>query len=136
MTNKNYMQEVANMLGVELGEKFNIILLHGIEAKFNPYKFTLEGLFDRDNGYQGDYVTPLLRGIYTIEKTPFRPKEYEQYYYVGETGVICAIIWRSTSFDYYRFNARNCFRTEEEAERNKERIVKEMKYEYENWRGC
>ena len=75
---KNYMKNVAKMLGVELGEEFKI-------GNFSTlYKFTERGLFFKDNegwNYNCDYtLDDLLIGDVEIEKLPWQPKRGEKYY--------------------------------------------------------
>ncbi|MDD3123935.1 MAG: hypothetical protein PHC62_10600 [Candidatus Izemoplasmatales bacterium] len=48
-------------------------------------------------------------------------------------GVIRSTNWLGYAVDYYYYNARNCFRTEEEiTDEIKQRILQEMKGKYEN----
>lgn len=65
----NYMEQLAQMLGVELGEEFN---LEGIEYK---YKFTKDGLLygrEEDNKWYRlcDDLSGILTGRYEIVKQP------------------------------------------------------------------
>ena len=68
---KNYMPEVAKMLGVEIEEPFDVLDEDGEVRDCSPYKFTNETMVD----YAGDEVNSwllhcLLDGKYTIKKTP------------------------------------------------------------------
>lgn len=76
---KNYMADVAKMLGMELGHIFKI---EGDSKTL--YKFTTEGLvyyseiFEswRHAGDYGDYnLIQLLRGSMIINQLPWKPKE-------------------------------------------------------------
>lgn len=69
---KNYMKEVAEMLGVELGEKFEIE-----NATCNPCYITEAGLYDCDDDYRGGFLICLLNGETEIEKTILTKKEKE-----------------------------------------------------------
>ena len=60
MTN---MEKVAEMLGVEIGEEFNVETLH-----CNPYKFTDEGLTDYNGDIESMVLGYLLHGKLKIEK--------------------------------------------------------------------
>ena len=60
----NKMKEVAQLLGVELGEKFSI---KGF--LYNPYHFDKNGLIDRNRKEHTDILAGLLTVIYVIEKT-------------------------------------------------------------------
>lgn len=80
---KNYMQDVARMLGVELGEEFKI-------KDFEPvYKLTDYGLCVKVDSVEwhemsGDSFIQLIKGDYEIIKLPWQPKKGDEYYYPGE----------------------------------------------------
>ena len=121
---KNYMSNIAKMLGVELGEEF--VLNTGYCD--TRYKFTHDGLAVQceKNGvwYRArDVEEGLLFGKFEIVKLPWKPKESEPYWYVG---------WRKHGEEWdirpYRTvytctspcstmatDAGNCFKTLEEA---------------------
>lgn len=67
---KNYMKEVAEMLGVELGEKFEIE-----NATCNPCYITEAGLYDCDDDYRSGFLICLLNGEREIKKTILTEKE-------------------------------------------------------------
>ena len=46
---KNYMPEVAKVLGVEIGEKFNIVGNDGDSIEFSPYNI-MEEMFVNNMG--------------------------------------------------------------------------------------
>jgi hypothetical protein len=130
----NYMPEVLKILGVEVGEKFNIK-----EFALNPYQFDEEyNLIDMEFYEKNRLVQKLLIGKIEIEKLPWKPKEGEYYYYVDVMGLnaeteIGRFTWVFDGYDYLNFNVGNCFRTEEEITPEiKERILREMKGKYEN----
>lgn len=78
---KNYMQDVARMLGLELEEEF----------KFRDYnnldyygKITDKGVYIRsevkkDWRYDGTVLQEILTGLCKIEKLPWQPKKGEVY---------------------------------------------------------
>lgn len=78
---KNYMQDVARMLGLELEEEF----------KFRDYnnldyygKITDKGVYIRsevkkDWRYDGTVLQEILTGLCKIEKLPWQPKRGEVY---------------------------------------------------------
>ena len=72
----NNMEKVAEMLGVELGEKFVIEF-----ASWNPFTLTKDGLFDNNEKEKYERLTELLTGRNTILRPPFQPKQWERYYY-------------------------------------------------------
>ena len=69
---KNYMQDVANILGVELGEEFKL------DGRKTKYKFTENGLYfyAPDGWWQcSNVLLPrILRGNVEIVKLSWQPK--------------------------------------------------------------
>lgn len=48
---KNYMPEVAKVLGVEIGEEFDVIYETGQKSDWGSYKITLDGLVDESGNW-------------------------------------------------------------------------------------
>jgi len=71
---ENKMKEVAQLLGVELNEEFNVKKC----CRGNPYKFTKEGLYNRDGYLSDDMFRYLITGKLEIEKPilTYKEKEY------------------------------------------------------------
>lgn len=69
---KNYMKEVAEILGVELGEKFVIE-----NMSCNPCYIDENGLYDCDDDYRGGLLISLLNGETEIKKPILTDKERE-----------------------------------------------------------
>ena len=122
----NYMAEIAKMLGVELGERFNITNCRG------DYYFT-DSDFKRDGDELAFYSTlySILNGTYTIKRKPWKPEDNENYWYIDENGEAWSgEAWRnrfddceyaSDHMNYYKLG--NCYRTREEAEANRDKWV-------------
>lgn len=112
---KNYMQDVAKMLGVELGEEFKI-------GNFSTlYKFTERGLFFKDNegwDYTCDYtLDDLLRGDAEIEKLPWQPRKGDKYYSPSSYfKYVDVALWGGYSTDFALKEAGMAFKTKEECE--------------------
>ena len=107
----NKMKELAGIFGLELGEEFTI---NGRSSEYYPYVFTEDGLVDKD----GDGVPipiDLLRGVYTIEKLPFRPEEGQRYYTFGLCLTVISRHWTRCNYDMERKLLGIVFRTEQEA---------------------
>jgi hypothetical protein len=127
----NYMPEVLAILGVEVGEKFNIK-----NSAFNPHYFDEDYCIkdkdgDKVNGTY--YIETLLKGKDEIEKLAWKPEYRENYFYIIDLHTILLTTWTGTSDDYCRYNNNNVFRTDEEiTEEIKQRILREMKGKYEN----
>ncbi|WP_133967322.1 hypothetical protein [Eubacterium limosum] len=124
---KNYMPEVARMLGVEIGEPFDAIVENGITSPCGPFYFD-ENWKIRDNN---DGIVPywflekILIGEYTLQKRPWRPKEGEGYYYIRSTD---GFLSRSTfhnvdADDLALLNMGNCFPSKEAAEAAKPEML-------------
>lgn len=111
---KNYMADVAEMLGVELEEEFmipNKAVILKISAKDGlMYKF-------KDEGEWQSGASDLLMGEVEIVKLPWKPKFKEGYYYpcTYEQEVFYAL-WVGSTLNYAMYNLGMCYRTREEAE--------------------
>ena len=126
----NYMKQiVTDILGLywddekNESEEFKIINVAG------KYKITQNGCVKDTRGPTEDdyFLKYLLNGNFEIEKIPWKPKEGERYYLVNENRDITFskndyIIW-----DASLIKCGWAFRTKEEAEANKERVLKEMR---------
>ena len=112
---KNYMADVAKLLGIELDEEFMVTEDDSI------YKLTKDGLeYKSDNGnwhYANDVFLNLLDGTIEIVKLPWRPKKGDEYYYPGEgLNSICRALWDNTVFGFAYKEAGLIFKTYEECE--------------------
>ena len=126
----NYMPEVLKMLGVEVGEEFNVA-----NWCSNPYKFdkNYELRTKYNSAVESSNLFNLLKGICEIEKLPWKPKDGENYWCVIANGDKVKVLWCGYMKDFYLYNAGNCFRTHEEiTDEIKQRILSEMKGKYEN----
>ena len=144
MENKNYMKEVATLLGVELEEEFRIIDQDGRD--FGICVITDEGIGrkiilteEEGDSYLMDIssttMTYLLTGTYKIEKLPFKPELGDLYWAptIDIDGEINAhnFMWEDIVYDYLAYHLGLCFRTKEEAEQNKDKL-KEIIDNYES----
>lgn len=116
---KNYMAEVAKMLGVELGEEFNLKDCSGEAESTNRFKITMDGLHEFwDNTWMHhDWIGDLLIGEYEIVKLPWKPKKGDDYYFPSVADKNVDIYdWRGDNFDYAIKALGMCYRTRKEAE--------------------
>ncbi|MGL4687045.1 MAG: hypothetical protein ACRCVY_09870 [Commensalibacter sp.] len=119
---KNIMPEVAALLGVEIGEEFDIP-----QGIYNPHKITEEGVFDSNGKIKEHRMNRLLTGEWTIIKKPWKPKDGDCAYYVDMKGGIHHTIFASDYvFDHALIHSGNGFRTFEEAEANRETIMEKF----------
>lgn len=108
---KNHMNEIAALLGVELDEEFII-------EDYGTYVLTWKGLMRKDGAVQGLILTLLLTGELKIRRKPWKPIKDEIYYYVAEDGLTWGAEWIDNDVDRMRYKLGNCYRTKEEAEAN------------------
>lgn len=113
---KNYMQDVARMLGVELGEEFNV---SGCGQTL--YKLTEDGLSclvcDKWEEQADFAFMALIKGKYKIIKLPWRPKYDEKYYRPGlKFTKVLSEFWNNTVADFAYKETGMVFRTAEECE--------------------
>ncbi|MCB6569503.1 hypothetical protein LI142_08315 [Eubacterium limosum] len=115
---KNYMPEVAKMLGVEIEEPFDVLDEDGEVRDCSPYKFTNETIVNCLGHEANSWpLLCLLEGKYTIKKRPWRPKEGELYWLVTIGGLLkYDYFWRDSLGSLTLLNMGNCFPTKEAAE--------------------
>lgn len=139
---KNYMADVARMLGVELEEEFNIVASNVyIDCMLVRYMLNTKGLFyysEARKSWQSaaDFILlELLTGKKTIRQLPWKPKQNGFYYcvrwYMEQNGK-----WRIEAKeerysrlcanDNMRVDVCNCFKTREDAEEQKYEIFKRL----------
>lgn len=111
---KNYMQDVARMLGVELGEEFKI------DGSNLIYKFFENGLYFRsiEGWLPAIYqFLDLIKGGLEIVKLPWKPKNGDKYYFPGDGFTITSrAIWCDSTLEYALKEAGMIFRTKAECE--------------------
>ena len=134
--NKNYMSKVAEMLGVELGEEFNLVDKDGKPSAYNPYHIEEGGFIDCTGDDDAGFLAALLTGDFEIVRKPWKPKDGDEYYYIDVFGHAIKISYvRNDNSDCMKLRMGNCFRTREEAELNKERWLEYIKQEPDfSWR--
>ena len=83
---KNYMQDVARMLGVEPGEKFEVVIPDEKEHQPVRYQFNCNqfGCWETQGGLSGfhvhwDLLLMILCGQAYIKKLPWQPRKGEVY---------------------------------------------------------
>lgn len=111
------MPEIARMLGVEIGEPFDVFDEDGEIKGCGPYRFTDETIVNCDDeGAPIWLLHYLLCGKNTLQKRPWRPKAGGRYWLVFADGSVeqFGFIIGDTG-DLARLNMGNCFPTEEAA---------------------
>ena len=113
--NNNYMNEIAEMLGVSLNESFQI------DGCVNSYTLTEDGLIDCCGELDNQMLALLLAGKAKVVEKPWKPKLGDMYYYLAiqdDCIYIEKTHWLNVSPDYELYHMGNFFRTSEEAMRN------------------
>lgn len=136
---KNLIPEIAQMLGVEVGEEFKI---KGADTDYNEYTY-----FFADSGLKVKFdkhpdvipstafaaVPDLLNGNAVVIKLPWKPKECEDYYTFGKSFGKWSVLkshWSNHPFDLALLDKGWIFRTYDEAETALPAVAKEMGVEY------
>ena len=125
----NYYKQIAEMLGVKLGEKFKIKYHSSLEARDeSEYYLTENGLYNADTAMISQWTfTSILRGRAEIVKMPWKPEYDERYWlYSANLEEACSDIFTKKSYNFSSWKIGNCFRTKEEGF-NEEKIVKAVK---------
>lgn len=126
----NHMAEVAKMLGVELGEEFEIVFPNNPNCHATAVLYESGLNIQKHNLANQDFwhltaLTNILNGTYTIKRKPWKPKNAEYFSSVTPEGGIFSDRWRDGAWDHSNlYKIGNCYRTEEEAEANHDKWVK------------
>lgn len=120
------MEYLKQYLGVVDGEEFDVYDEYGDCIEDCPYHFSGNQFINKRHLVDDIAVYDLLTGEYTIKKRPFVPKERETYYFC-DCDVICHGKNNYNAVDIAMIKCGWVFRTREEAEANKERVLAEMK---------
>lgn len=114
---KNCMEEVAHLLGVELGEEFRINLCPNVLFKFdmNGILAQQEGEYSWHSANHG-ILQELIYGSFDIIKLPWKPKVGNTFWsYYCEDFKVDDYTWSGNAGDYMRLKCGIVFRTEQEA---------------------
>lgn len=117
----NYMKQVAEMLGVELGERFKI--KYDTETLEDTFYLTEDGCHHSGGTISPKKLNKLITGTIEIVKLPWKPKTGDDYYIVHPNGTIGETFFYGNVSDYAMLYMGNCFPTEAEAETHKDEIM-------------
>lgn len=121
----NYMNQIAQMLGVKLNEEFYLESIeygcYFLDDRSNKatFKLSLSGMlinYHNDEWKSADEcLVSLLEGAYTIVKKPWKPKDKEIMYYIELNRSINQTWFNAKGgFTLLMYSLGNCFRTEKE----------------------
>ena len=134
---KNLIPEICKMLGVELGEEFEIKGYKGLVYKFADDELIVNSTDDRGiSGLTANMtLVNLLKGEREIVKLPWKPKKGDAYYTFVRTGIDCTCTlisykWDGCVIDIALLKAGWVFRTRQEAVAALPAVAKEMGVEY------
>jgi hypothetical protein len=124
----NYMKQVAEMLGVELGEEFKVVN-KGTESQY-VYRLTESGC---ESLYEGTWdvakmvLCSILHGDAEVRKLPYKPKYNEEFYtYFGDEFEVDSDIWSGTADNYAKLKSGMVFRKAKDAEDAVCRVYQEV----------
>lgn len=133
-----YWEQFAEMLGLDLGERFVLTDSDGVREGEDAYKITENGMYYTNQRLKEWYPelseTPgrILNGFVKVSPTEWAPKPNEKYWYYNLTDrAVYTRYFNSNDFDLYAWNAGNCFETEAEALSKGKEIIEKIKEEYE-----
>ena len=122
----NHMKEAAKMLGVELGEEFEIEGVYG-----NPFRLTECGMYDCCDRVMSLVLHNLITGNYEVVKKPRIPKNRELLWTLDGKGDNRELVTDTFYIDYAPDIAALAlgwyFRTREEAEAHADEIQEQMR---------
>ena len=112
---RNYMPEVAKMLGLEIGEEFDILVNETEMLVHGPYKITDNAIVDYVGCKTKTLLYGLLTGEYTLQKRPWRPKKGELFWTINGKGNVEKYHFLNDMCDLALLNMGNCFPTKKAA---------------------
>lgn len=132
----NYYKQIAEMLGVELGEEFSLKNIQTEDINRSRYKITQEeGLMysiERVKWARSATLLPIIKGDFSVVKLPWKPKKGEAYWHYSEVWKeVISFEWEDCYYDLLLWKAGNCFRTEEEGNAKSKEIMEKLRKEYE-----
>lgn len=133
---KNLIPKIAEMLGVKIGEEFQVKGDNEL-----TYQFTDDGLkLTHNSGIEISGVAAnvalvdLLNGKDEIVKLPWKPKMFETYRsfdIVYGKLVVCYLKWTGLPYQYALLDKGWVYRTKEEAQAALPAVAKEIGMKYE-----
>ena len=120
----NYMEDIAKLLGVELGERFQ--LYDELREYTYDYYLTERGIKIDANDRtcsSTDLLCGILYGDYHIKRKPWKPKTDEFYWIVKPDGEVGYMRWYDSYSDATLYKIGNCYRYKVEADANLDKWI-------------
>lgn len=130
-------KQLLNVLGVEPDEAFYTeqsfgMCKHRYNSKFKYFEYYHN--VDTKWCFDNEIVKDLFSGRAKFIGKFWKPEQKEMYFYVSGEGEICSLIWWGDTFDLSTWHLQNCFKTKEEAEENKDRVVELLRSDAPAWK--
>lgn len=114
----NYMEEVAKLLGIEMGEEFKVY------GQDETYMWVNAGLFNTESGMENKKILyDLITGERHIIGHWWTPLKGDMFSYVAKDGKIYSELWEGTTFNIMLYKLNNCYKTKTEAEYNRDKWI-------------
>ena len=134
---KNLIPQIAQMLGVEIGEEFKVDRYEydGMTCKFaENMLMSRSDLKGAEWGITDVILSTLLAGDAEIVKLPWKPKKGETYYtfeLLNGKWIVHLLWWAEVPCHYALLDKGWVYRTKAEAETALPKVAAEMGVEYE-----
>ena len=135
---KNLIPEICKMLGVKLGEEFEIKGYKGLVYKFVDDELIVNSTDDKGcSGLTANMtLVSLLKGKIEIVKLPWKPKEDETFYTFGihateNKWVVVSVKWWDNVKNLALYKIGWVYRSQAEAEAALPAVATEMGVRYE-----
>ncbi len=132
---KNFIPQIAHMLGVELGEEFQVKGDDEMTYIFTDdgLKITYAGGIEISQISTNSAFVALVMGKEEIVKLPWKPKMYEEYWTFGKLGkqwIVGTLSWKKLPYEILLFDKGWVYRTRAEAAAALPAVAKEMGVEF------
>ena len=128
---KNLIPQIAQMLGVALGEEFNVKGAKGADSTI--FWIDLDGLHTETCEMADVTLWQLVLGNETIVKLPWKPKKGDAYFtfvIMGDKWGVGSLHWGGFPNEYALLDKGWVYRTKEEAKTALPAVAKEMGVEF------
>ena len=120
----NHMSEVAKMLGVELGEEFEICANGEATVKLTENGLEIVTILGELIDHANDVcLAKLLTRQFIVKLKPWMPKYDDTYWYIAPDGICHHTCWLDELDDFHFYKLGNCYRSRWEAEANRDKWV-------------